>query len=53
MSSSVKWLVLLALLVGAGTSYGYGFSEGIWIFVVLGVLFELSFWVGVLRDPED
>ena len=43
-----KWLILLVLLFAALASYSYGFSQGIVLFVALGVILELSFWFGVI-----
>jgi hypothetical protein len=42
-----KWIILASLLLVAFISYGYGFSQGLAIFVVLGGAFELAFWFGV------
>jgi len=42
-----KWIILAVLLLAAFTSYGYGFSQGVGIFIVLGVILELAFWFGV------
>ncbi|WP_252738792.1 hypothetical protein [Colwellia sp. D2M02] len=40
---------MLTLLVLAMFSYGLGFAEGAVIFVVIGALFEIVFWLGVFR----
>ena len=42
-----KWIILTGLLLAALISYGYGFSQGVAFFVVLGVALELTFWFGV------
>ncbi|WP_299790824.1 hypothetical protein [uncultured Shewanella sp.] len=46
------WLrvgVLVVLLVGALLCYGASFSTGAIVFIVLGVVFELAFWVGLFK----
>ncbi len=43
------WL-LLGLLLAALFSYGFGFWQSAVVFVVLGMLLELAFWVGLLTD---
>ena len=53
MSSTQKWLILIILASGAFASYGVGFSAGLWAFVILGGLFEMSFWAGLLTLDED
>jgi hypothetical protein len=45
-----QWLrrhgVLLALLVLAIVCYGIGYRKGSVVALVLGVLFEIGFWLG-------
>ena len=52
MNTYIKWLILILLLVGASVSYGSGFSEGAWGFIILGALFELSFWFGLFSIKD-
>jgi len=47
-----KWLIIAALLFAALTSYSYGFSEGVFIFIVLGAVFELAFWFEILSEKQ-
>ena len=42
-------VLLVALLIGAVASYAVGFNAGIVLFIVLGVLLELTFWILALR----
>lgn len=42
-----KWILLTALLFAALISYTYGFSHGVTIFMILGVILELGFWLGL------
>ncbi|MBA6381355.1 MULTISPECIES: hypothetical protein [unclassified Colwellia] len=48
-----KWIILAGLLLAALISYGYGFSQGIAIFVALGVALELTFWFGVFGKKQQ
>lgn len=49
-----RWLVLTLLISAAIASYAVGFMKGAGVFLVLGCLFELSFWVKFLRSsPEE
>jgi hypothetical protein len=45
----IRYPTLLLLLAAAGISYVVGFAAGVGIFVVLGVIFELSFWIGLFK----
>ena len=50
MKSSTRWLTLLLLIIAALGSYSIGFMRGVMLFVVIGILFELAFWVGLFRS---
>lgn len=50
MKKFYKWIILATLLVAALISYSYGFSHGVATFIVLGVVLELSFWLGVFGE---
>ncbi len=52
MNTFIKWLILILLLLGAAVSYSSGFSEGTWGFIILGAIFELSFWVGLFTIKD-
>jgi mannose/fructose/N-acetylgalactosamine-specific phosphotransferase system component IID len=45
MSAIIKWIILLVLISIAISFYSYGNSTGMFIFIVLGVLFEAAFWL--------
>lgn len=45
-----KWLILIALLVAALVCYRVGFSSGVIAVLVIGTLFELAFWIGLLSN---
>lgn len=49
MQTLYKWIVLTVLILAAMASYSYGFSEGVFLFVIVGVVFELSFWFRLFR----
>ncbi len=44
--------ILLALLVAALVCYGVGMTVGAGILIGLGIMFELSFWVRLLRKKR-
>ena len=48
--SKVKRVILLtALLLGALLCYQAGFATGIIVLVIVGMLLELGFWVGIFK----
>jgi len=47
-----KWVTLLILLFAALISYAYGFSQGVTIFIILGVALELGFWIGLFSKSR-
>ncbi|WP_185817690.1 hypothetical protein [Shewanella atlantica] len=49
------WLrlgVLVLLFLAAVACYMASFSGGAMLFMLLGVLFELAFWVGLLKTMD-
>jgi hypothetical protein len=48
-----KWVIIAALLFAALTSYSYGFSEGVFIFIALGAAFELAFWFQIFSKKQQ
>jgi len=52
MNTFKKWLILILLAFGAAVSYGSGFSGGMWGFIILGAVFELSFWYGLFSIKD-
>lgn len=44
-----RYVVFILLFVAAITSYAIGVSNGVWVFVVLGMAFEGFFWIKLLR----
>jgi hypothetical protein len=48
MNTIIKWLILLALIFTAISFYSYGNSTGMFIFIILGFLFEGAFWLKLL-----
>jgi hypothetical protein len=43
-----RYLTLFLLLAAASISYAVGFLWGFGLFIVVGVIFELSFWTKLL-----
>ena len=52
MSTIMKWLILLALIFIAISFYSYGNSTGMFIFIILGFIFEVAFWLKLLKRKE-
>ncbi len=52
MNIFYKWVILAALLFSAIASYSYGFSHGVFIFVGLGMILELAFWLGLFGKKQ-
>ncbi len=44
--------ILLALVALAAVFYAIGFKKGSMIAIALGMLFELGFWVKLMRSPR-
>ena len=42
-------IMLIALLMGALICYQVGFATGIFVLVIVGMLLELGFWVGIFK----
>ncbi|MBL4661121.1 MAG: hypothetical protein JKY19_12255 [Alcanivoracaceae bacterium] len=49
MKKLYKWLFILFCFIAAIASYLAGSVRGFGIFIVLGVLFEMGFWIGILK----
>jgi hypothetical protein len=39
-----RYWILLALFVAAATCYSLGFVIGFWLFIVVGIVFEVALW---------
>lgn len=53
MKIILRLVIVLALLAAAIASYSAGISSGVFIFIVLGFLFEAGFWFGLFpRKPR-
>ena len=46
-------LILVFLLLGAAGSYFVGLSSGVFVFLIIGGIFELAFWIGLLSTNHD
>jgi hypothetical protein len=47
-----RYLTLLLLFGVAGISYAVGFIVGFWLFIAVGVIFELAFWFELLTGKR-
>jgi len=52
MNKIYRFLILVALVIAALSSYSYGNSTGVFLFVILGFLFEGLFWLGLFRKSR-
>jgi hypothetical protein len=46
--SANRYLTLFLLFVAASISYAIGFIIGFWLFIAVGVVLELAFWLELL-----
>lgn len=53
MNSFTRWFILFALIVAAIASYSYGSSTGLFVFIIIGAIFELAFWFGVFSKKSN
>ncbi|MEM7358371.1 MAG: hypothetical protein AAF431_04710 [Pseudomonadota bacterium] len=52
MGKFPRWLILSLLIGAAVLCYIIGFTPGMGLFLILGMVFELSFWVKVFRHSD-
>jgi type IV secretory pathway TrbL component len=52
MNTITKWLILLVLIFTAIVFYSYGNSTGMFIFIILGFLFEGAFWLTLFNRKK-
>jgi hypothetical protein len=53
MNSFTKWVILAALILAVLTCYSYGSSTGLFVFIIIGEIFELAFWFGVFQKKTS
>ena len=52
MKMTVRWLILVGLIMMSLVFYSVSFVAGGTVFLVLGVLFEMAFWFGLLKSDK-
>jgi len=52
MNKLYRFLILTVLIIAALSSYSYGNSTGLFVFVLLGFAFEGMFWVGLFQNKK-
>jgi len=52
MNKISRLVILVLLIVAALSSYIYGSATGIFVFIILGFIFEGMFWTGVFRKNK-
>nr|WP_310733154.1 hypothetical protein [Colwellia sp. MB02u-10] len=53
MNKIYRFIILAVLITAAISSYSYGSSTGIFLFIILGFLFEGLFWFGLLGKKKS
>lgn len=52
MKKLYRWIILALLLFAALSAYSYGNATGVFVFIVLGFLFEGAFWFGLFGKKK-
>ena len=52
MNTLLRWIILALLIFAALSFYSYGNATGLFIFILLGVVFEGAFWFGVFGKKK-
>lgn len=52
MNKIYRFVILAALIIAALSSYSYGSATGVFVFIILGFVFEGLFWFGLFRKRE-
>ena len=53
MKVAMKWLILVGLITISLVFYSASFVAGGTVFLILGVLFEMAFWFGLLKTQKS
>lgn len=53
MNKIIKFLILAVLAFAAISSYSYGNSTGMFVFIILGFIFEGLFWTGLIGKKHS
>ncbi|AVI66130.1 hypothetical protein KO533_15530 [Shewanella sp. NKUCC05_KAH] len=48
MKPVIRWISLSLLLIAALSAYAYGSATSALVFIILGMLLEGTFWIGLL-----
>lgn len=48
MKPVIRWISLSLLLISALSAYAYGSATSALVFIILGMLLEGTFWIGLL-----
>ena len=49
MKPIYKWLLIIFFFIAAIASYSAGSVRGFGLFIILGFLFEMGFWIGIFK----
>ena len=53
MKTLYRYIIVLVLLLAAIASYSIGSSKGLFVFILLGFIFEAGFWFGLFPIKRD
>ncbi len=53
MSNAIKYLLLSALVCLALICYSVGSATGTVAFIIMGVLLEIAFWLGIIKSTRS
>ncbi|MCT8986308.1 hypothetical protein [Shewanella phaeophyticola] len=53
MSHAIKYVLLAALVCLALVCYSVGSATGAVAFIVMGVLLEIAFWLGIIKSTRS
>ena len=48
-----RWQMTIFFLLAAGVCYGIQFLLGFGVFLVVGIIFEILFWVNVFKTQKN
>ncbi len=53
MSKLYRFSILVLLIVAALSAYSYGSTSGLFVFIIIGFIFEGMFWIRLFRKKKE
>ena len=53
MKPFYRWSILIFLIIAAIGCYAMGFIAGAGFFIIIGLIFELLFWLGLFKSYKN